>query len=131
MSTFSKLRVGKKGTSAGVPTLNLAFSFDPTLASSKVGQSLPKGSVVKSISTNGASTGGTAPTVDIGYDGDPFALADELASDGGLVETLIMGAATTEDLDIVAGVGASAPTGGSVDVIINYYIEDPRNGENN
>jgi hypothetical protein len=128
------------------------FYFDPTAAAgtdvqvsstdtSKV--ILPKNSVITGITFNGAATGGTTPTIDMGYtdyDGgtdfvDTDGLLNEADADGGIA-TVWGGDATsgaslgnialpaTEIIKIVGGKGTSAATGGNVTGIIYYYVKD-------
>ena len=133
MSTFSKLRVGTKRASAGVAKLIAQIAFDPIVASAGTGYILPKGSVILAITSLGGATGGTTPTVDVGVSGTVDNIAGELDADtAGTAGTV--GALGFEplasDTEVWAGVGASAATGGTTTVSIEYYIEDALNGAN-
>ena len=139
-------------TYAGSVPMQAQFYFDPTATAgtdvqvsstdtSKV--ILPKNTVVTGITFNGAATGGTNPTIDMGYtdyDGgtdfvDIDGLLNEADADGGIA-TVWGGDATsgaslgnialpaTEIIKIVGGKGTSAATGGNVTGIIYYYVKD-------
>ena len=139
-------------TYAGSVPMQAQFYFDPTaVAGTDVQISstdtskviLPKNSVITGITFNGAATGGTNPTIDMGYtdyDGgtdfvDIDGLLNEADADGGIA-TVWGGDATsgaslgnialpaTEIIKIVGGKGASAATGGNVTGIIYYYVKD-------
>jgi hypothetical protein len=130
----------------------LNFIFDPTAAAgtdvqvsstdtSKV--ILPKNAVITGITFTGAATGGSSPTIDMGYtdyDGgtdfvDIDGLLNEAVADGGIT-TVWGGDSTsgaslgnialpsTEIIKIVGGQGASAATGGTITGIIYYYVKD-------
>jgi hypothetical protein len=139
-------------TYAGSVPMQAQFYFDPTAAAgtdvqvsstdtSKV--ILPKNSVITGITFNGAATGGTNPTIDMGYtdyDGgtdfvDVDGLLNEADADGGIA-TVWGGDATsgaslgnialpaTEIIKIVGGQGVSLATGGNITGIIYYYVKD-------
>ena len=134
MSTFSKLRVGPKRASAGVAKLVGEISFDPTQTSAASGYILPKGAVITGITSLGGATGGTNPTVDIGISGGSAVIANEVDADtagtAGTVEAAYLYVPLTADTEVYVGVGASAATGGTTTVAIEYYIQDPRGGAN-
>jgi len=120
-TTTAAIRSGKVGSPANV-SLNAEIVFDPTQATAKTGFILPKGSVVTGVLSLGGSTGGTSPTVDIGIDGDSVFFANELDAEAAEIGTLAASLAkTTEDIEIFAGVGASAATGGATTVVLQYY----------
>jgi hypothetical protein len=139
-------------TYAGSVPMQAQFYFDPTaVAGTDVQVSstdtskviLPKNSVITGITFNGAATGGTDPTIDMGYtdyDGgtdfvDVDGLLNEADADGGIA-TVWGGDATsgaslgnialpaTEIIKIVGGRGASLATGGNITGIIYYYVKD-------
>jgi|TARA_R100001460_G_scaffold14654_7_gene32758 hypothetical protein len=141
-----------KTTYAGSVSLQAQFYFVPTAAQGTDVQVsatdtrkvvLPKNAIVTGITFNGAATGGTNPTVDMGYtdlDGgtdfvDVDGLLNEADADGGIA-TVWGGDSTsgaslgnlalpaTEIIKIVGGQGASAATGGTVTGIIYYYVKD-------
>jgi hypothetical protein len=108
---------------------------------------LPQNGVVTGISFNGDATGGTTPTIDMGYtdfDGgttfvDIDGLLNEANADAGAVVTVWGGDATasaslgdvgtpmSERVKIVGGKGASAASGGTITGIIYYYVKDAGN----
>jgi len=108
---------------------------------------LPKNAVVTGIAFNGDATGGTDPTIDMGYtdyDGgttfvDIDGLINEGNADAGAVVTVWGGDATagaalgdvgtpmSERVKIVGGKGASAAGGGTITGIIYYYVKDAGN----
>ena len=139
MSTFSKLRVGPKRASAGVPTLNLAFTFDATQANTTgTGYILPAGAVVTGGVSVGNGTGGVGSnTFDMGLSGGAVdALVAEGDADSATNTAIaitgagLYAAPLTADTEITAGAGATASTGGTVSVYLEYYIHDSRNGAN-
>ena len=140
-------------TYAGSVALQAQFYFVPTAAQGTDVQVsstdsravvLPKNSVITGISFNGDATGGTDPTIDMGYtdyDGgtnfvDVDGLLNEANADAGAVVTVWGGDSTagaalgdvdlpaTERIKIVGGQGASAATGGTITGIIYYYVKD-------
>jgi len=126
------------GNSAGtpaVPSLFIKASFDPTQVSAALtagdGQAvvLPEGAIVTSVNSLGGSTGGTNPTVDVGTSADPDAFANELPSDTlTLRDATILGASAgtvlATDTTVYGGVGASAATGGTTTILIEYVPSD-------
>ena len=140
-------------TYAGSVQLAAQFYFDPTAnAGTDVQVSstdtrkvvLPQNAVITGIAFNGDATGGTSPTIDMGYtdyDGgttfvDIDGLLNEADADAGAVVTVWGGDSTsgaalgdvdlpaTERIKIVGGKGASAATGGTISGIIYYYVKD-------
>lgn len=102
---------------------------------------LPAGAVVTEIIVNAAATGGTNPTFDMGWIGVSDATAldvDGLVAEGDAdagksvfnYATATAGASlgttmsTTQPVRITGGVGASAPTGGSLTGFIKYHVSD-------
>ena len=143
----------KRETYAGSVCLQAQFYFDPTAAQGTDVQVsstdtrkvvLPENSVITGITFNGDATGGTNPTVDMGYtdfDGgtnfvDVDGLLNEADADAGAVVTVWGGDSTagaalgdvdlpaTERIKIVGGQGSSAATGGTITGIIHYYVKD-------
>lgn len=106
----------------------IQFTFDPTAASASVGKKLPGGCIPLFVQNmDGGATGGTLPTVDIGIDGLAGGFANELDADGktGLVSGgTLMGVLLPIDVEIFAGVGASAATGGTVFAAVYYMMAD-------
>ena len=143
----------KRETYAGSVCLQAQFYFDPTADQGTDVQVsstdtrkvvLPLNSVITGITFNGDATGGTNPTIDMGYtdfDGgtgfvDVDGLLNEADADAGAVVTVWGGDSTsgaalgdvdlpaTERIKIVGGKGASAATGGTITGIIHYYVKD-------
>lgn len=105
---------------------------------------LPKNAVVLGISFNGDASGGTNPTLDMGYTdydgGTTFVntdgYLDAADADSGAVLTIWGGDSTagvdlgdvgvpaTERIKVVGGHGGSAPTGGTITGVIYYYVKD-------
>ena len=146
----------KRETYAGSVQLAAQFYFLPTAnAGTDVQVSatdtrkvvLPKNAVVTGIAFNGDATGGTDPTIDMGYtdyDGgttfvDIDGLINEGNADAGAVVTVWGGDATagaalgdvgtpmSERVKIVGGKGTSAAAGGTITGIIYYYVKDAGN----
>ena len=132
MSTFSKLRVGKKGVSAGSVKLIAKISVDPTAVSSNTGYTLPAGATVIGVASLGGATGGITPTIDVGTSTTADAFANELSASTAGAGTTGAGCYTklTTNTPVYAGVGASAATGGTTTFILEYFLDDPRNGAN-
>lgn len=128
-TTNSIIKSGGVGSSAGWAVLAVKITFDPTAASASTGVTLPSGAVVVNVYSAGGATGGTNPTVDIGTSGDPDAFANELDADGlsnGAVAAVLGVSALTAlsaDTLIYAGVGASAATGGTCTVWVEYFVQ--------
>jgi len=130
--------------------------FDPTLVNTttvKVSSAanapaviLPAGAVITAIQFNAAGTGGTTPTMDMGFTlyttgtASPTALVDNYAADAGKKQvvwgdsgtgTSIGGVMSATELVYITG-GANtgdAPTGGTVTGTIIYFVEDPLFGQ--
>jgi len=120
-TTFTgTIRSGKPG-STGVVSLNAVIQFDPTQASAGTGFVLPAGSVVSGIQSLGGATGGTTPTVHVGADGDPEFFASDLDADTAEQGTVLKFGYLDDDVEVWAGVGASAATGGKTTISIQYY----------
>jgi len=140
-------------TYAGSVPMQAQFYFVPTaVAGTDVQVSatdtrkviLPKNAVITGITHSGGATGGTNPTIDIGYTdfdgGTNFVNVDGLINEGdadaGTVVTVWGGDSTagvdlgnvdlpaTERIKIVGGQGSSAATGGTITGILHYYVKD-------
>jgi len=102
-------------------------SFDPTSATQILLGSLPAGSIPLGVLSLGGATGGTNPTVDIGTAGSNQGIANEVDADT-LTLTPTTGALTgialTADTAIYGKVGASAATGGTTTILLNYIFDD-------
>ena len=118
---------GNKDATPGVFITAIIFSFDPTQASASVSKTLPKGAIPLGVRSLGGGTGGASPTVNVGTSADPDGFANELAADSVTGETVtgaLIGVELTADTEIYAGVGASAATGGTTTVILEYAMAD-------
>lgn len=94
-------------------------------AENPTGKYLPKGAQVLEVIYNGAGTGGSDPTFDMGYvGGDADALVAEGDADGGAARVLLAAAPLAAKTEITAGQGDSAATGGTVTAHILYVMED-------
>ncbi len=106
------------------------ITFDPTLVNTTLtGIVLPAGAIPSHAKiTNAGATGGISPTVDIGLVGTVDALIAEGDADTASAALLTTGtgldAALATDLEITAGVGASAATGGTVTARVYFYMND-------
>lgn len=133
-TTKSIIRSGGGAVYAGSAMLVMEISFDPTAAAAASGKVLPAGAVVLDVVCNGGATGGTNPTVDVGFSGTTAGFANELDADakGSAAVAGTLGtsarAVLASDTDVWVGVGASAATGGTVIIWILYYREDPAGG---
>lgn len=129
------------------------FYFSATQTSGNVlnasgGQAviLPAGAVIVQVNANGAGTGGTNPTFDLGFTlystgtATPAGLINEGDADAGKqvfnwasATNVGLGAAmsATEMVYVTGRAGASAATGGSVSGQIVYYVTDPYLGQQN
>ena len=119
---------GKAGCPATFPA-GIQISFDPTQASASTGKALPKGAIPIWVQSYGGGTGGTNPTVDIGTAGASAGLANDIDADiagasGLTVNGTLLGTELTVDTLIFAGVGASAATGGTTNVVVYYMMVD-------
>jgi hypothetical protein len=102
---------------------------------------LPTGAIVTEIIVNAAATGGTNPTFDMGWIGVSDATAldvDGLVAEGDAdagksvfnYATATIGddvgttMSTTQPVRLTGGVGASAPTGGSLTGFVKYHVSD-------
>ena len=134
------------------------FYFDPTAVNTttaKVSSAsgapaviLPAGAVIVEIQFNATGTGGSTPTMDMGFTlytsgtATPTGLIDNYAADAGK-KTVVWGdsgtgtslggvMSSTEMVYITGGANTGdAPTGGSVVGTILYYVTDPLLGQQN
>ena len=143
----------KRGTYAGSMLMAAQFYFDPSAAQGTDVQVsatdtrkvvLPKNCVITGVAFNPDATGGTNPTIDIGFtdfDGgtnfvDVDGLINEGDADAGGVTTIWGGDSgsgavlgdldtpSTERIKIVGGQGSSASTGGTITGILYYFVVD-------
>jgi hypothetical protein len=109
---------------------------------------LPAGAIITAIQFNAAGTGGTTPTMDMGFTlyttgtASPTALIDNYAADAGKKQVVWGDSATgtsmgvtmsTSELVYITG-GANtgdAATGGAVSGQILYFVADPLVGQQN
>jgi len=125
------------GVRGGVPAVlpaMLKCSGDPTVtvaAAMTVGSGatakLPKGAIPLSVSSLGGATGGSDPTVDIGDGTDADGFANELAADAASMRTAtgaLIGTELTVETTLYMVVGASAGTGGTTEVLVEYAMAD-------
>ena len=134
------------------------FYFDPTLvntsrakvssASGAANLILPAGAVITAIQFDATGTGGTTPTMDMGFTlyttgtATPTGLIDNYAADAGKKQVVwgdsgsgaslgtVMSA--TELVYITGGANTGdAPTGGAVTGTILYFVTDPLLGQQN
>lgn len=134
---------------AGSMLMVADFTFNPTLSSRNVLTGaggfpivLPVGAVIVFVATNGGGTGGTSPTIDMGFTlyntgtASTQSLLNETPADSkqfvnwssataGASLGAVMSA--TEMVYLTGGVGASAATGGTITGRIEYYV--PTNGQ--
>ena len=120
---------GREAASLGTVMMSYGFSFTATAASAALNTlkgdsqlTLPKDFIVTSVLITGAATGGTDPTFDLGTATDDDAFIAEGDADGGVVTVAAggltggasLGVKLTADTIVYGGVGATAPTGGTV-----------------
>lgn len=117
---------GKKNGTPVVLQAVAQASFDATSATQIELFTLPKGAIPLQVTSLGGATGGTNPTVDIGtaVDGDGF--ATELDSDDVVFgdSGALTGIELAVDTIVFGEVGASAATGGTVKILMNYIMAD-------
>lgn len=117
----------------GFPILVQTGTFDPTGTAENIvrpdgkNMVIPKGCRVLGVmNADGGATGGTNPTVDVGYTGDADAFANELDADGVTAFTVTgagIGVVQTANRTVLGNVGASAATGGTVTVALMYTYD--------
>jgi len=118
-------------TKAATPAVMMAavqFTFDPTQAAgTPTGAFVPKGAIPISSQSYGGATGGASPTVDIGMGANHSGLGNDLAADAASPfagAQNLTGIELAIDTEIVAGVGNSAATGGTVTASVYYIMAD-------
>jgi hypothetical protein len=141
----------------GSGVLAAQFYFDPTLVNTTRVQVsstdttpviLPAGAIITAIQVNATGTGGSTPTMDMGFTlystgtASPTALVDNYAADAGKKQIVwgdsgtgaSLGAvmSATELVYITGGANTGdAPTGGTVVGTIIYFVADPLLGQQN
>lgn len=108
----------------------LRASFDPTSSTQILLGTLPPRSRVIDVVSMGGGTGGTNPTVDIGTVGTSDGFANELRADAvrsavaSTTAGTLVGTLNTANVDVYGKVGASAATGGTAVVLVQYTLEE-------
>lgn len=129
-STTSVVRSkgGREAATYGTGLTAYYFTFDATQVRGALPDgfggylTLPKGFVPLMVVYNGAATGGTDPTFDLGTDGNLDLFMAEGDADVGIATVLAggltggagLGVALAADTVVHGGKGASVPTGGTV-----------------
>lgn len=135
MSTFSKLRVGPKGSMAGVPKLMLeTVSFDATIADAAQVK-LPPNAILTAVIIVNNDMDSPTDTVDIGTTLAGAEIANELivgvVGVGAAVTIVAAGLTLDDDIIYVAKGAVSASTAGGVAyLMVEYYIQDALYGVN-
>jgi len=127
--THASKDVGDVNDPRGEVAITKFATFDPTAAPQDL-FTLPKGARVIDVISYGGATGGVSPTVDIGITGAGASLANELPADAAQTSAVVsatggpgLGAVQVADTFVVAGVGASAATGGTQTVAVVYHLD--------
>ena len=143
MTTTTDILRAKGGSTAATPAtvmVSYGFSFVATAAAAALKTldgtadlTLPSGFVPMGVTFNGAGTGGSSPTFDLGYVSATAVFLNEADADGG-VSAVWQGGSTggtglgvklTADKVVWGGVGASAPTGGTITGwIVGIHYDD-------
>lgn len=130
MSTISKLRgSGNRKSSAGAVKLVAELTISPG-ASAATGFILPKGARVLSITHDGGQTGGTTPTVNVGTSGTAGLF---LLNSGATAASSTLSASQvvlTANTELYAGDGTGTAGTGDVTALVEYMIQDEREGAN-
>lgn len=120
---------GRTGATPGVVPVQYGFSFTATATSAALKTldgtadlTLPSGFIPQGVLFNGAGTGGSSPTFDLGYVSATDVFVNEGDADGGYKHVWQgdstggtgLGVKLTADKVVWGGVGSSAPTGGTV-----------------
>jgi hypothetical protein len=118
----------QRSTTAGVMGAIVA-TFDPTSSTQVLLGTLPTGALPLDVVGYGGTTGGTNPTVDIGTVGSSAGLANELDGDATASSAVAAGTAgalvgvqVTAPTPVYGKVGASAGTGGTMKVAIQFIV---------
>lgn len=114
-----------KVSTVSVSVLSFVASFDPTSSSQISLGFYPNGARPIGVISLGGATGGTNPTVIVGSSGDDNGFADELDADAVYTEGgsgALTGAVLSADTEVFGKVGASAATGGTTTVIMQYIM---------
>lgn len=137
-TTQANVRSGPRGDAAtvgnsGSVVLALPLSFLSTAATADLGITLPTGAIPLGFQHDGGATGGASPTFDMGT----AATSDLFIAEGDADLAAHVGlngaganVAMTAPTAIYAGVGASAPTGGTITGMFLYIMEDAELGLN-
>lgn len=113
------------GSTRSVSVLSFVSSFDPTSTGQISLGTLPNGGRPLGVVCLGGATGGTNPTVDIGTSVDQDGFAAELDADAAYTEGgngALTGVVLATDTEVFGMVGASAATGGTTTVVIQYIM---------
>lgn len=134
-NTFTGVvRSGPKGASvyAGSMVMAARASFDPTSTVQVELFTLPAGAVPLGVTGDGGATGGASPTVIVGTVADDDGFAAAMDADGVSVGNsgALTGAALAADTTVYGKVGASAATGGTVTITMEYMRVDAAGGVN-
>ena len=143
MTTTTDILRAQGGRTAATPaTVMVQYGFSFTASASSAALNtldgtaalvLPSGFVPQGVIFNGAGTGGSSPTFDLGYVSATDVFLNEADADGG-VSAIWQGTATggtglgvklTADKAVWGGKGASAATGGTVSGwIVGIHYDD-------
>lgn len=129
MSTFSKIRVGKKGYLAGTPKLILvSAAFDATSATAAI-LALPPTAIITGVGSIVGTLDEVADTIDVGTTDGGEDIKSELIAG---VTTAIAPVAnvTLADGNVYISVGATSTGTGTAQVVIEYFIPDTLAGVN-
>lgn len=118
----------QRSTTSGV-LATIVATFDPTSSTQILLGTLPAGAVPLDVVGYGGTTGGTNPTVDIGTSGSTAGMANELDADATASSAVaagtagaLLGVQVTTPTAVYGKVGASAGTGGTMKVAIQYIV---------
>lgn len=131
-TTHDGMRIGKKGSLAGVPKLLLlTASFDATIAASAKFK-LPSNAIIVGVGSVVGDLDQVLDTVDVGTTEGGAEIVNELVAGVSQAVTGIVGLPLVDDYVYVGVGGVSTGTaGGTAKLVIEYYLEDPRVGVNN
>lgn len=108
-----------------VDVLSFVATFDPTSSSQISLGFFPNGARPLGMISLGGATGGTNPTVIIGTSGNDDGFGAAVDADAAYVEGAsgaLTGAVLTADTEVFGKVGASAATGGTQTVVMQYVM---------